>query len=282
MRSTHFRHAMVVVAAVAATLLCLAAFGGPTTSLIVIGTLLAAAISRLPFLIHARWAVKVPVVLFCVSQGLWALSDVLRGFSDARAGGVALPGAEAAAAAGSGIFCVVILWTVYLRGRPRTETWLDAGIFVVALAPALWLLVIAPTTDLQGDPWVAVWAVVTLLLMFVGGVFLLSGGIWNAPSVALVIGVIGSVVTDIAMRIPDATAPAAEPHFLVALMCAIFVARDPELPNVFEKGGRRTGIPLDARVWMLAMVLALPIGALGFTYVKGDAAPIATISASVG
>ncbi len=270
------------MAALAATSLCLLAAGPAATSLAWTGVMVVAILSRVMFLIRARWAVRVPVVLFVVSQLLWAYSDALRTMDGARAAGSVAPTPELLSAIAGGTFCIVIVWAVYLRGRPRIETWLDAGIFLAALAPALWLLVIEPGNDLAtGAVWIDVWALTTFALMFTGGLFLLSGGIWNAPSIALVLGVIGSVVTGVALRLADPAAPDAAPHFLAAAMAGAYVARHPDLDNVFVRGGRPSGISLDVRVWMLACVVALPVGTLGFAYVRGDGAPIASIAVAL-
>lgn len=282
MRSSQIRHIGLLAAVVAITVLGGLLLGSVAITLAWCAIVAVTFAYRVPFLLSARPALQAVIVLFVASHILWMTSDLIRVFAEARPPDTALPRAELTAAAAMLLFCPVIVGAVFMRGRPRMETWLDAAIYIAALAPALWLAVIEPATATPAAPWVQLWAACTLLLMFVGGVFLMSGGLWNAPSVMLVAGVIANTAIDVLLRIPDPSAPAAVPHFIPGAMAAVYVALHPDLPRVFERGGRPAGIPLDARVWMLVGTLTLPIAVLGYTYIGGEPGPITLVGTSVG
>ncbi len=274
------RHTALLSLAGLSTALC--AVISPLTATIAWAViLLGSLLWRLPFLLAARPSLQAVIVLFVVSQGLWMTSDLLRLFADARPPQTVHPQAELTAMIAMVAYCPVIIGTVFMRGRPRLETWLDALIYIAALSPALWLGMVEPALDTPAAGHIQAWAACTLLLMFTGGVFLMSGGLWNAPSLGLVAGVVGNVAVDVALRIPDASAPAAAPHFLIGAMTAAFVAHHPDMERVFERGGRPAGIPLEARVWMLVATLTLPIGVLAYTYIDGQQAPIVMVGTSV-
>lgn len=220
-------------------------------------------------------------LLFAAGGVLWGISDIWR-----VAGGRPLPvlpqfGPEALAIAAAAVTTVVIVWVTYLRGRPRIETWLDGVIFLAALAPPVWILVLRPAA---GDPDAMTGAVLTTAVlaavMLAGSLYVMSGGIWSVPAVLLGLAVASNVVVGAAPRVfgtPDVALPLFAPGFVLLA----FVCLHPALPSVYVRGGRPSGIPLSMRVWMLVGAVALPLLTLAWFYVRAEPAPIGIIGGSV-
>lgn len=220
-------------------------------------------------------------LLFTAGGALWVISDTWR-----VVGARPLPvlpqlGPEALAIVATVVMTVVIFWVTYLRGRPRVETWLDGGIFLAALAPPVWILLLQPAA---GDPDAMAGAVLSVAVlaavMLAGSLFVMSGGIWSVPAVLLALAVTSTVVTGATPRVLG-TPDQALPLFVPGYVLAVFVSLHPALPSVFVRGGRPSGIPLSTRVWMLVLAVSLPLLTLAWFYVRGERAPIALIGGSV-
>lgn len=221
-------------------------------------------------------------VLFSASTGLWLASDVLAvlGVADEGAGYPSV--ADILSIAGTATFCIVIVWVGRMRGLwPDFARQLDGLVFATALLAPLWFAVLEP----QGAPLeLVVWAAGALALLGFGATYVLGGGLWNVPAVLLAFGVIGNVAIQLAVRVIDDTpgSAASVPGYGFSFVLWSFVVVHPRLADVFAGGHRTGGVPLEARVWMLGPCVGLPLGVLAWSYVQGQAIPIASVVVALG
>lgn len=220
-------------------------------------------------------------LVFAAGCVLWGVSDIWRVVGSRPLPVLPQFGPEALALVAAAVTTVAIVWVTYLRGRPRIETWLDGVIFLAALAPPVWILLLRPAA---GDPDAVVGAALTIAalaaVMLAGSLFVMSGGVWSVPAVLLGLAVTSNVVAGAAPRVlgtPDVALPLFAPGYVLLA----FVCLHPALPSVFIRGGRPSGIPLAMRVWMLVAAVALPLLTLAWFYVRAEPAPIGIIGGSV-
>ena len=231
-------------------------------------------------------------ILFVIANAFWLGGDVLTSF-DAGMRAAPFPTvADMLHLAGMVSFAGVTLWTAHLRG-PRRDlaSALDGIIFVGALFAPGWALLIAPTLGPEVDTRLLaeglVFGASYLLLMGIGGRFMLSGGIWNLPAVLLTLAVIGNTAVDFGIRaahaqgILDLASPAF-PHFVVGYALWIFTALHPDAPLVEDRGYRPDGMPLGARMVLLLAAVSLPLALLATSYVQGWSVDPWTIAVSLG
>jgi diguanylate cyclase (GGDEF)-like protein len=214
-------------------------------------------------------------ILFMVAAGLWLIGDL---FSVAGVGAHAgFPSVvDVFSAAGTVAFCVVIAWVGRIRGLwPDVSRQLDGLVFAVAVFAPLWFGVVAP----QGAPAdLVLWSITALALLGFGGTYILGGGLWNVPAALLALGVVVNVAVQLAARIDGSGVSAAFASFHgFGFVVWTFVARHPRLDDVFERGHRTEGIPLEARVWLLPPAVAMPIAVLGWAYVTGRPLPLTLV-----
>ncbi|MBJ7470642.1 MAG: GGDEF domain-containing protein, partial [Solirubrobacteraceae bacterium] len=223
-------------------------------------------------------AERVGMVLSALCFSLWLASDAVRVLGDP---GVVSAAAELLGGAGLVVLVVMIVWVVHRRGEPRIETWLDGLIFIAALTPPLWLAIVEPALETAIFPWVAAWAVLTLAVMYIGGVYVMSGGVWNRTAVLFAVAVIGNTIVGVGLQFADPAQVADVPRFLVGYLAWAAVGIDPQrLKETVQPGGRRTGIPLSVRVWMLVPTVAIPLVTLGWCHVQGLPLPTTVIAGS--
>ncbi len=221
-------------------------------------------------------------VLFMLCNAAWFASDVWRVFGAEPFPVAPALGPQTLTAIGMLLVVVVIVWVTYMRGRPRIETWLDGVILMAALAVPLWMLVIEPAAGNREATVAAVIAVVLVLaVMQAGALYVMSGGVWRLPAILLALAVAGNVACGLAPQVlgdPNVAFPLFVPGYVLGL----FVAVHPQLLTVFKRGGRPSGIPLSARVWMLVGAVTLPLSVLAWFYVRGEEAPTTAVAASLG
>lgn len=212
------------------------------------------------------------LVLFVVANAAWLASYLLRNI------GVGAADASVAllAIAGTLSFAAVTAVIAGHRGRRRDlDSYLDSVVFVAALVGPLWLGLIEPLG--ASGPLlleVAGW----LLLLGVGGKYVLGGGRWNAPAVLLALGVIANVLVALGMRIAQlktgSEVPASAPIYTAGFIIFTAAVVHPKMPAVFEPGHRVDGIPLAVRSWMMPPCVASPIGCVAYAYVTGATPPV--------
>lgn len=179
---------------------------------------------------------------------------------------------------GFALCCGMTLWTAHMRG-PRRDlaSALDGTIFIAALFAPGWALLIAPAVDAGNTNLVIeglAFGAAYLAMMGIGGRFMLSGGIWNAPAFALTASVIAITAVDFGIRaahaqgVLDADSPAF-PHFFVGYALWIYTALHADSPLVEDRGYRPDGMPLGHRLLLLAMAGSLPLLLLAVSYVQG-------------
>ncbi len=241
----------------------------------------AVALSRVRILGLFSLAGKAVVALFIASITLWLASDVITGDAPARVDEWTT--ATVLGLVGSVCFAALVLWTACLRSRLRSETWLDALLFAIALGVPLWTAVASPAIDAApgGAGPIAAWFAVCLALMYAGGLFVLGGGIWNTPAAVLVAGVVAFVGCEALVRATNVGYPAGLSAHWPAYTAGIVVALHPGLEAVLRRGGNPTGIPLSARVWMLGPTVALPLLTLAYCFVQDLPIPTALIVGSL-
>ena len=218
-------------------------------------------------------------VLFALATSLWLARDVLAVVGTDR-GPVYPAVGDILETAGTVAFCVVIVWVGRMRGLwPDLARQLDGLVFAAALLAPLWFGLIEP----QGAPVeLIVWAAGALALLGFGATYVLGGGAWNVPAVLLALGVVGNVGLQLAVRAVDASAGPTTPGYGISFLLWAFVVVDPRVSDVMASGNRPAGVPLEARVWLLAPCVALPLGVLAWAFVQGQPVPIRTVFGALG
>lgn len=245
------------------------------------GAFFAAGLRRLRWLFSIRPAAQAIVGLFLASIALWVASDATTGDAAARVDEWTT--ATVLGLVGSVCFAALVAWTACLRSRLRAETWLDALLFAVALGVPLWTAIANPAIEAapNGGGPVVVWFAVCLALMYAGGLFVLGGGVWNTPAAVLVAGTVAFVGCEALVRAVNVGYPAGLSAHLPAYLAGTVVSLHPGLDAVLRRGGNPTGIPLSARVWMLAPTVALPLFTLAYCFVQDLPIPTALIVGSL-
>ncbi|MEN0014375.1 MAG: bifunctional diguanylate cyclase/phosphodiesterase [Solirubrobacteraceae bacterium] len=224
-------------------------------------------------------------MVFGAANGIWLVSDLLA-VTHAVSPHAPFPTpVDGLALAGTAVFCVVITWVGILRGPwPDPSRHLEGVVFATALFAPLWFGIVEP----QGAPVeLVVWGGTTLVLLGFGATYIMGGGLWNLPAVLLALGVVGNVGISLGLHIAEAAGavgPAAThgPQFGFGFVVWTFVGVHPRFADVFARGQSGGGIPLGARVWMLAPCVGLPLGVLAWSYVTGAALPIALVVGPLG
>ncbi|MEH3053844.1 MAG: bifunctional diguanylate cyclase/phosphodiesterase [Patulibacter minatonensis] len=215
---------------------------------------------------------------FALATLCWLASDAWRVLGYGAHTARVAPGPEVLAHIGTLFLIATIIGVVRSRSGARIETWLDSLSFMVALAAPIYVAFVAPAA---GDPtllpWIVGWAAMLLAAMFFGGLYVMSGGIWNLPAVLLALAVVANSAVGVGAHLADPATVVDLPRFLPGYVLAAFVAAHPRLTEVYLPGGRPSGIPLSVRVWMLIGAVALPLGTLAWCYVQAEPVPIAAV-----
>lgn len=230
-------------------------------------------------------------VVFGFASSALLIGDVLTSF-DAGVRAAPFPSlADGFHLLGFALCAGMTLWTAQMRG-PRRDiaSTLDGMIFVCALFAPGWALLLSPAVS-AGDTNLVVeglaFGAAYLTMMGVGGRFMLSGGIWNAPAFALTGSIIAITAIDFGIRaahaqgVLDATAPAF-PHFFVGSALWIYTGLHADSPLVEDRGYRPDGMPLGHRLLLLVMAGSLPLLLLAVSYVQGWQVETWTIVVSLG